>query len=125
LPAKSVTTEATGIDGGHGFLLIHRDITKAVLDAAYKVHSSLGPGLLERPYQFCLCHELRKGGISHVVEKMLPVVYDGLTIELGYRVDILVENAVIVEVKAIDAILPIHEAQLLTCCGWPGNASAC
>jgi GxxExxY protein len=114
LPGKSFTTEDTEINGGHSSLLIHGEITQPILDAAYRVHSRLGPGLLERPYQVCLCHELRKKGLSHVVEKMLPVVYDGLTIELGYRLDILVEDAVIVEIKAIDAILPIHEAQLLT-----------
>jgi GxxExxY protein len=114
LPARSVNTEVTGINGGHRALLIHGDITQAVLDAAYKVHTKLGPGLLERPYRACLCHELRKRGISHVEEKVIPVEYDGLNIELGYRVDILVQDAVIVEVKAINSILPIHEAQLLT-----------
>src|SRR5581483_2420856 len=112
LPVKSFNTEDTEINGGSS--LIHCGLTKRVLDAAYRVHTHLGPGLLERPYQACLCHELRKLGISHVAEKILPVEYDGLTIEVGYRVDILVEDAVIVEVKAIAAILPIHEAQLLT-----------
>ena len=114
MPAKSFTTEDTEINGGHGSSLIHGEITRAVLDAAYKVHTQLGPGLLERPYRVCLCHELRVKGVSHVEEKVLPVEYDGIRIELGYRVDILVADAVIVEVKAIDSILPIHEAQLLT-----------
>lgn len=114
MPASSLTTEATAINGGDGAtVLIHGDITKAVLDAAYKVHTKLGPGLLERPYQVCLCYELRKRGISHVPEKTLPVVYDSVTIEVGYRVDLLVEDAVIVEVKAIESIRPIHEAQLI------------
>jgi GxxExxY protein len=65
--------------------VIHHDITKAVLDAAYRVHTKLGPGLLERPYRACLCHELRKRGVPHVEEKVLPIEYDGLKIELGYR----------------------------------------
>ena len=70
--------------------------------------------MLERPYLICLCHELKALGLSHVSEKILPVEYDGLTIELGYRIDILVEDAVIVEIKSLGAILSIHEAQLLT-----------
>jgi GxxExxY protein len=114
LPAKSFTTEDTEINGEHGSSLIHGETTRAVLDGAYKVHTQPGPGLLERPYRVCLCHELQMKGVSHVQEKVLPVEYDGLRIELGYRVDILVEDAVIVEVKATESILPIHEAQLLT-----------
>ena len=77
------------------------------------MHSRLGPGLLERPYRVCLCHELRRQDVAFEVEKLLPVEYDGLTIDLGYRVDILVENVVVVEIKAVEAILPVHEAQLL------------
>ena len=94
--------------------LVHGQITNCILSAAYKVHSRLGPGLLERPYHQCLCHELSRMNVAFLSENTLPVVYDGLTIELGYRIDLLVEDRVIVEVKAIESILPIHEAQLLS-----------
>jgi GxxExxY protein len=94
--------------------LIHGGITNSILSAAYRVHSRLGPGLLERPYRVCLCHELRRQKVAFEVEKILPVEYDDLTIDLGYRVDILVENTVIVEIKAVEAILPVHEALLLS-----------
>jgi GxxExxY protein len=98
--------------GGHG--LIHGRTTQAVLAAAYRVHGHLGPGLLERVYQLCLCHELSRAGIPFEFEKPLPVLYDGVVIERGYRIDLLVDSKVIVEVKAIDAIQPVHESQLLT-----------
>jgi GxxExxY protein len=114
LPDKSANPEGTDTDGAHGSRLIHEEITDVILRGAYRVHSRLGPGLLERPYLICLCHELKMLGVSHVSEKILPVEYDGLTIELGYRIDILVEDAVVVEVKSFAAILPIHEPQLLT-----------
>ena len=85
-----------------------------MLSAAYKVHSRLCPGLLERPYKICMCHELQRIGVVFESEKSFPLVYDDLSIPLGYRVDLFVENEVIVEIKAVDAILPIHEAQLLS-----------
>jgi GxxExxY protein len=95
-------------------MLVHQNTTHAILSAAYKVHSRLGPGLLERPYQVCLCHELERMHIRFEVEKILPVTYEGLAIDLGYRVDLLVEDDVIVEVKAVETLLPLHEAQLLS-----------
>jgi len=101
-------------DGGHGPNLVHGQITHSILSAAYRVHSKLGPGLLERSYRVCLCHELLRINLIVETEKLLPVEYDGLTIDMAYRVDLLVEDAVIVEVKAVEAILPVHEAQLLT-----------
>ena len=79
-----------------------------------KVHSSLGPGLLESAYQGCLAHELRKNGIEVATQVGLPVVYDGVKIELGYRMDLVVQNRVVVEVKSVEAIHPIHQAQLLS-----------
>jgi len=79
-----------------------------------KVHSVLGPGLLESAYQGCLAHELRNRGLEVLSQVGLPVVYDGEKIELGYRMDLLVENRVIVEVKCVEAIHPVHEAQLLS-----------
>ena len=78
------------------------------------VHSSLGPGLLESAYRVCFCHELSLRGIAHERELQLPITYKGLTVEGGYRVDVLVEKAVVVELKAVAAVAPVHEAQLLS-----------
>ena len=85
-----------------------------VVDAAMRVHSALGPGLLEGAYEACLAHELRRRGLRVLVQVPLPVVYDGLRIELGYRADLLVDDAVVVELKAVAKLLPLHEAQLLS-----------
>jgi GxxExxY protein len=90
------------------------DVSRFVLDAAMKVHTTLGPGLLESTYQACLAQELRKTGLSVQSEVALPVVYDGIKLEIGYRIDLLVENLVIVEVKSIEALAPIHFAQVLS-----------
>lgn len=79
-----------------------------------KVHSILGPGLLESAYDACLSHELRKRGFHVDTQVGLPVVYEGEKLDLGYRIDLLVENLVIVEVKCVEAIHPVHEAQLLS-----------
>ena len=89
-------------------------IGKDIVHCAIKVHSTLGPGLLEKAYQRCLAWELEQ--IGHVVqcELSLPVVYGAITIEAGYRLDMLVDGLVIIENKTVDALLPIHEAQLLT-----------
>jgi GxxExxY protein len=89
-------------------------IGSEIVDSAIVVHRALGPGLLESAYQTCLAHELTKRGLRVACELSLPVVYDGLQIDAGYRLDMLVEERVIVENKAVDALLPIHEAQLLT-----------
>jgi GxxExxY protein len=94
--------------------LVHGKITNLILSSAYKVHSRLGPGLLERPYKICLGHELRGLKVAFKEEKLLPVEYDGFTIDFGYRVDFMVEDSVIVEVKAVESILALHEAQLLS-----------
>jgi GxxExxY protein len=79
-----------------------------------KVHSVLGPGLLESAYHACLLHELRKQGIAVASQVGLPVIYDGEHIDLGYRIDLIVADAVIVEVKCVEAINPVHQAQLLS-----------
>ena len=89
-------------------------IGKEIVDASVKVHRTLGPGLLESAYQQCLAHELRKRGLRVDCEVFLPVVYDNQQIDAGYRIDMLVEEMVIVENKAVNVLLPIHEAQLLT-----------
>ncbi len=90
------------------------EISAKIIAAAMRVHSAIGPGVLESVYQTCLHHELRKAGLSVEAQVNLPVVYDGLHLESGYRIDLLVENRVIVELKCVDALLPIHKAQLLT-----------
>jgi GxxExxY protein len=94
--------------------LVHEETTGAILSAARKVHSCLGPGLLEHPYKVCLAIELKRAGLLFEAEKRFPVVYDGVTTSLGYYVDFVVDSKVIVEVKAIDHLLPIHDAQLMS-----------
>ena len=90
------------------------DIGKQIVDAAVKVHKTLGPGLLESAYQACLAYELRKRGLQVALEVEQPVYYDSQRVDLGYRLDMLVENSVIIENKAVESLLPIHQAQLLT-----------
>jgi GxxExxY protein len=92
----------------------NNEISGAVVDAAMKVHSALGPGLLESAYAVCLTHEPVKRGLKVNCEVPLPVVYDGVRLEAGYRLDMLVEDTVIVELKAVEALAPIHQAQLLS-----------
>lgn len=89
-------------------------VTGAIVAAAMKVHSRLGPGLLESAYEACMAHELRKQNLRVAKQVALPVIYDGERIELGYRIDLLVEDLVVVEIKCVDAINPVHEAQLLS-----------
>ena len=89
-------------------------VAATIVDAAIKVHRALGPGLLESAYQQCLAYELRKRGLRVRCEDKLPIMYDGQRIDAGYRIDMLVEECVIVENKAVERLLPIHEAQLLT-----------
>jgi GxxExxY protein len=89
-------------------------ISGAIVDASMKVHSALGPGLLESVYESCLKHELIKRGLKCLCQQPMPVMYDGVEIEMGFRLDLLVEDTVIVELKAIERLLPIHDAQLLT-----------
>jgi GxxExxY protein len=89
-------------------------LTGAVITTAMKVHSQLGPGLLESAYEACLTHELRKQGLSVARQVGLPVIYDGECIDLGYRIDLIVEDLVIIEIKSVEAINPVHQAQLLS-----------
>lgn len=97
------------------------EITHEILDSAYKVHSALGPGLLESSYQACLVYELRKKGLKVEVEKPLPLIYEEIKLECGYRIDILVENTVVVELKTVDAFTDVHIAQVLTYLKLSGN----
>src|SRR5271157_3040629 len=89
-------------------------VSGAIVASAMHVHSVLGPGLLESAYQGCLAHELRKRGFEVSTQVGLPVVFDGEKIELGYRIDVVVENLVIVEIKSVDTLHPVHQAQLLS-----------
>lgn len=90
------------------------EVGKQIVDAAIKVHRALGPGLLESSYQICLVYELRKNGLIVECEVPQPLTYEGIRIDAGYRLDMLIEHKVIIENKAVEQIIPIHEAQLLT-----------
>jgi GxxExxY protein len=89
-------------------------ITEGIIGGAIKVHALFGPGMLESAYEKCLVHELFKLKLHVERQVVLPLIYDGIVIDAGYRLDLRVENTVIVEVKAIEKILPIHKAQLLS-----------
>jgi GxxExxY protein len=90
------------------------DVTREVIGAAMVVHRALGPGLLESAYEECLCHELGLRALHFERQRALPVVFKEVRLDCGYRLDLLVSNAVVVEIKALETLLPIHEAQLLT-----------
>ena len=89
-------------------------IAAAVVDAAFKIHTTLGPGLLESVYQATLDYELKKRGLSVHQQVGLPVYYEGLKLEVGYRVDLIVGDKVIIEIKSVEALAPVHKRQLLT-----------
>ena len=89
-------------------------IGKSIVNAAYKVHSELGPGLLEKVYEVCLAHELKKDGLIVARQVDIPIQYDGIVFDEGLRLDILVENKVIVEIKAVDLVNPVWQAQVLS-----------
>lgn len=89
-------------------------IAKMIVDSALKVHRALGPGLLESVYELCLAHELRRRGVQLQSQVKLPITYEGLTIDAGLRLDMVVARNVIVEVKAVEKMIPVFDAQLLT-----------
>ena len=95
-------------------MLDHRELTERVIGLAIEVHRNTGPGLLESVYARCLCLELYRSGIEFQREVAVPVIYKGTTVTCGFRADIVVENAIILEVKAVASFLPAHEAQILT-----------
>src|SRR6185436_18219763 len=95
-------------------MLIDEKVTDEILGAAIDVHKALGPGLLEPAYEACLSHELVLRGVPHRRQVALPLLYKGEQLECGYRLDLLVRESVVVEVKATDQIAPVHEAQLMT-----------
>jgi len=88
---------------------------KTVLDCSFKIHSSLGPGLLESAYEECLFYEIQKTGLHVEKQKALPLVYEEVKLDAGYRIDLLVENKIIVEIKSVEALSDVHLAQILTC----------
>jgi GxxExxY protein len=90
------------------------DLAQATFFAALKVHKALGPGLLESAYQACLCYELTKKGLFVEKEKEMPVIYDEIILDVGYRLDLVVEKSLIIELKSVEMLLPIHKAQLIT-----------
>ncbi len=98
------------------------ELTESIIGAGIEVHRALGPGLLESAYEECLCHELNLRGLTFQRQLPLPVTYKGLQLNTGFRVDLLVADQVVVELKATDTLLPVHSAQLLTYIkmgGWP------
>ncbi len=95
-------------------MLISKHLTQSILSAAIEVHKALGPGLLESAYEECLCHEFHLRGLGYKRQVPLPVVYKNAKLDCGYRLDVVVEGTVILELKSIEELLPIHEAQLLT-----------
>lgn len=95
-------------------MMTENQIGKIVVDCAYKVHIELGPGLLESTYEACLLYELNEVGLSVQSQKALPVIYKDVKLDIGYRIDILVENKVIIENKSVDALNDVHMAQIIS-----------
>lgn len=94
--------------------VIYPELSGQILRAAFKVHSALGPGLLESAYEACLCHELYGAGLLFRRQVAVPIQYDGIAIDCGFRLDLLVEEKAIVEIKSVERLMSIHECQLLT-----------
>lgn len=92
----------------------HNAITSEIIAVAIEVHCRIGPGLLESAYEACLLYELHKRGLKAVAQVGLPVIYDEVKIDVGYRIDILVEDAVVIELKSVEKVIPLHEAQLIS-----------
>ena len=96
-------------------------IAKLIVDSAYKVHKSLGPGLLEKVYEICFCHELAKKGLDFKRQVDIPIVYDSMVFKEGLRLDVLVEDKIICELKALENVNPVWEAQILSHLKLTGN----
>ena len=94
--------------------LLYEELTDSILKCAYRVHSVLGPGLLESAYEECLFYELGTIGLSVYRQKPMPVIYKEMELEIGYRIDLFVEDKVILEIKSVEALIPVHFAQLMT-----------
>ena len=91
--------------------MTENDISRIILDCSFKIHSVLGPGLLENTYRTCLAYELRKAGLTVQEEKTLPLIYEEIKLECGYRIDILVNSKVVVELKTVESFQDVHIAQ--------------
>jgi len=94
--------------------MTENEIARQIVDAAYKIHTTLGPGLLESVYEVVLLHELEKRGLRAIRQQAIPVVYETVHLEAGFRADLIVEGKVIVELKSVECIAPVHKKQLLT-----------
>ena len=94
--------------------MTENEIAHQIVDAAYRIHSTLGPGLLESAYQAILIYELKKRGLRIESEKPIPVIYEGVLLDIGFRADLIVEDKVIVELKSVEKLAPVHKKQLLT-----------
>jgi GxxExxY protein len=105
-----VDDRVPGVDGK----LIHKALTEQIIGAAIEVHKAIGPGLLESVYQECMCHEINLRKLRFQREVKVPVIYKGVVLDCGYRLDMIVEDTVILELKSADRIVPVYEAQLLT-----------
>jgi GxxExxY protein len=105
-----------GVVGAVGAVqkLRYEDLTREIIGAAIEVHKTVGPGLLEGVYEECLCHELKLRNLSFERQLIVPITYKGVALDCGYRLDVVVESTVILELKSVDRIHPIFEAQLLT-----------
>jgi GxxExxY protein len=90
------------------------ELSQAIIGCAMRVHSSLGPGLLESAYEACLCHELTRNGMPFQRQVPMPIQYEGIRLDCGFRLDLIVEEQVVVEIKSVDQLLAIHDSQLLT-----------
>ena|SRR5438270_6208957 len=107
-----MTTSGEG--SGTGTKLLHKELTENIIGAAIEVHKAIGPGLLESVYEECLCHELTLRGLAFKRQIPVPLIYKGKSLDCNFRLDLVVEDLVLVELKTVNQILPIHEAQLLT-----------
>lgn len=95
-------------------MMTENEISKIVVDCAIKIHKNLGPGLLESAYEECMYYELKKIGLTVDKQKALPLVYEDIKLEIGYRIDLIIENKVVVEIKSVDTLNDVHLAQILT-----------
>ena len=95
-------------------MLLRGELTEEIIGLAIKLHRNVGPGLLESVYERCLCFEFQRAGIEFESQADVPIVYEGIAMDVGFRADIIVARELIIEIKAVDKLLPVHEAQLLT-----------
>ena len=95
-------------------MVLENELARQIVDAAYRVHCTLGPGLLESVYEAVLAHELEKRSLQVIRQQPVPIFYNGTRIEIGFRADLIVEDCVIVEIKSVETVAPVHRMQLLT-----------